>query len=176
MVGTYCLRDDDAGPSTTKATVHIETERLRLERISGPLAARIVVGARQTGDAWHEQYPWVDELDPLRVLADDPAPDPVFTLWCVDWMTAWLSVGWAPSVRPTHSAVSRSGTDWCPRRGAPGWPPRLCERLCTVPGSMVPPWSGRRPMTTTRLPTVCCTRLDSPWSTARIATGTGNRH
>jgi GNAT superfamily N-acetyltransferase len=44
----------------------IETERLVLVPISPAPAARIVAGEPGPDELWHPQYPFVDELDPLR--------------------------------------------------------------------------------------------------------------
>jgi RimJ/RimL family protein N-acetyltransferase len=72
----------------------IATARLLLERISPALAGRIVAGAPIAGDApWHPEYPWADELVPLRTLARVDAPDPVFTLYQVRTRADGLAVG-----------------------------------------------------------------------------------
>lgn len=57
--------------------------RLSLERIDPELARRIVARQEVAGDAWHEEYPFEDELDPLRSLAEADDPDPRFTMYLV---------------------------------------------------------------------------------------------
>ena len=54
-----------------------------LHVITAAEAARIVAGTPLPDDRWHPQYPLADELDVLRPLADDPAPDPVFGLMMI---------------------------------------------------------------------------------------------
>jgi RimJ/RimL family protein N-acetyltransferase len=72
----------------------LATERLVLESITPALAGRIVAGAPIAGDApWHPEYPWIDELDPLRMLARLDAPDPVFTMYQVRTRDDGLAVG-----------------------------------------------------------------------------------
>lgn len=56
------------------------TARLVLHPIRPRDAARIVARAPGWDDRWHPDYPFEDELDPLRSLAGATAPDPVFTL------------------------------------------------------------------------------------------------
>lgn len=73
--------------------MNIETTRLRLERIFPLLAGRIVAGTRTIEDAWHPEYPLDDELDPLRALADDPAPHPVFTMYIIRRASDGLAIG-----------------------------------------------------------------------------------
>lgn len=72
----------------------VVTARLVLDPISPALAGRIVAGRPADGDApWHPEYPWADELDPLRMLARDPAPHPVFTLYQLRTRGDGLAVG-----------------------------------------------------------------------------------
>ncbi|WP_368496858.1 GNAT family N-acetyltransferase [Herbiconiux sp. A18JL235] len=61
----------------------IRTARTTLEPISGALAQRIIDRDERDGDAWHPEYPFADELGPLRALAASPTTDPVFTLYLV---------------------------------------------------------------------------------------------
>ena len=56
-------------------------------------AARIVAGAPLPDDRWHPEYPLADELDVLRPLADDLAPDPVFGLMMIRDARDGLAVG-----------------------------------------------------------------------------------
>jgi RimJ/RimL family protein N-acetyltransferase len=74
--------------------VTIETERLLLEPISPALAGRIVAGAPADDDApWHPEYPFADEIDPLRSHAARTDPDPVFTMYQVRTRHDGLAVG-----------------------------------------------------------------------------------
>lgn len=70
-----------------------ETARLRMETVSPSLAARIVAGQRTTRDLWHPQYQLADELDPLRALAADVSPDPVFTMYLIRRSADGLAIG-----------------------------------------------------------------------------------
>jgi RimJ/RimL family protein N-acetyltransferase len=69
----------------------VTTERLVLHPIRPEEAARIVAGEREPG--WHPEYPFEDELDPLRGLAGTAEPDPVFTLYQVRERASGLAVG-----------------------------------------------------------------------------------
>lgn len=44
-------------------------------------------------DRWHPEYPLVDELDPLRSLAANPTPDPVFTMYMIRRASDGLPIG-----------------------------------------------------------------------------------
>jgi RimJ/RimL family protein N-acetyltransferase len=67
--------------------------RIVLEVISPELARRIVARDDQPGDDWHPEYPFVDELDPLRSLAGSSGTDPVFTMYLVRRRADGLAVG-----------------------------------------------------------------------------------
>ena len=56
---------------------------MRLDPIDPDLAARIVARDERAGDDWHPEYPFEDELVPLRMLADRPGADPVFTMYAI---------------------------------------------------------------------------------------------
>lgn len=56
---------------------------MRLDPIDPALAARIVARDERPGDDWHPEYPFEDELVPLRMLAAQADPDPVFTLYAI---------------------------------------------------------------------------------------------
>ena len=71
----------------------VETARLRLATISPALAARIVSGESTNQDFWHSEYPLADELDPLRSLAADATPDPVFTMYMIRQVSDGLAIG-----------------------------------------------------------------------------------
>ena len=53
---------------------------MTLEPITPELARRIVVRDERDGDHWHPDYPFADELAPLRMLAGEDAADAGFTL------------------------------------------------------------------------------------------------
>lgn len=67
--------------------------RVVLEPISPALARRIVDRTELPGDDWHPEYPFVDEVDPLRSLAGSTAPHPVFTMYVVRRTSDGLAVG-----------------------------------------------------------------------------------
>ena len=69
------------------------TERLVLHPIAPAEAARIVARTPDAGDRWHPEYPFEDELAPLRSLAASAAPDPVFTMYQVREASTALAVG-----------------------------------------------------------------------------------
>ena len=54
-----------------------------IERISPGIAARIIARDERVGDDWHVDYPFEDELVPLRMLAQQTDPHPVFTLYMI---------------------------------------------------------------------------------------------
>ena len=56
---------------------------MRLDPIDPALAARIVARDERPGDGWHPEYPFPDELAPLRSLAAREDADPVFTLYVI---------------------------------------------------------------------------------------------
>lgn len=59
----------------------VRTDRLILHPLTPEEAQRIVDRAPWPEDNWHEQYPLVDELVPLRALAQADRADPTFTLY-----------------------------------------------------------------------------------------------
>lgn len=61
----------------------IRTERTTLAPISPALARRIVELDERDGDAWHPEYPFADELGPLRGLAESTTGDPIFTMYLI---------------------------------------------------------------------------------------------
>ncbi|AZH81976.1 N-acetyltransferase [Plantibacter sp. PA-3-X8] len=61
----------------------IRTERTTLAPISPALARRIVERDERDGDAWHPEYPFADELGPLRGLAESTDGDPIFTMYLI---------------------------------------------------------------------------------------------
>lgn len=70
-----------------------DSDRVVLERITPALARRIVAREELPGDDWHPDYPFADELDPLRSLAECGAPDPVFTMYLIRRSSDGLAVG-----------------------------------------------------------------------------------
>jgi len=64
-----------------------------LHVITSAEAVRIVAGTPLPDDRWHPEYPLADELDVLRPLADDVAPDPVFALMMIRDARDGLAVG-----------------------------------------------------------------------------------
>jgi len=57
-------------------------------------AQRIIDGSgRANGEEWHPEYPFVDELVPLRGLAAQIAPHPVFTLYQLRLRESGLAIG-----------------------------------------------------------------------------------
>lgn len=67
--------------------------RVTLEPISPDLARRILDRSERSGDAWHPEYPFTDELAPLSSLASSNAPHPVFTMYLVRRSSDGLAVG-----------------------------------------------------------------------------------
>lgn len=78
-------RDEDPGD--------LVTARLVLHPILPAEAARIVGRSPGPGDRWHAEYPFADELAPLRMLVTEVDPDPVFTLYQVRDRVTGLAVG-----------------------------------------------------------------------------------
>lgn len=64
-----------------------------LDVISPELARRIVARDEQPGDDWHPEYPFADELDPLRSLGAASSPDPVFTMYLIRRRSDGSAVG-----------------------------------------------------------------------------------
>ncbi|HWV49127.1 MAG TPA: GNAT family N-acetyltransferase [Microbacterium sp.] len=54
-----------------------------IERISPEIAARIIARDEKAGDSWHVDYPFADELVPLRMLVQQSDPHPVFSLYMI---------------------------------------------------------------------------------------------
>jgi RimJ/RimL family protein N-acetyltransferase len=73
--------------------VDIVTERLNLHALTPEEARRIVERTPDPADRWHAEYPFADELDPLRSLAGATAPDPFFTLYAIRARPENTSVG-----------------------------------------------------------------------------------
>ena len=71
----------------------IITERISLEPITPTLAGRILAGDERPGDAWHPEYPFADELGPLRNLAASPADDSGFTMYVIRRISDGLAIG-----------------------------------------------------------------------------------
>ncbi len=75
------------------ARMDVITERLILHPLNPAEARHIVDRAPRPEDRWHEQYPFEDELDPLRSLAKADSADPVFTLYMIRTAADGLAVG-----------------------------------------------------------------------------------
>jgi RimJ/RimL family protein N-acetyltransferase len=73
----------------------ITTGRLILHPLTPNEAAHIIARRPDDGDRWHPDYPFEDELHPLRHLAatDPIAVDPVFTLYMLRRREDGLAVG-----------------------------------------------------------------------------------
>lgn len=81
--------------AATRGQGDIYSERIVLHPLYAEEAARIVAGRPLPGDAWHPEYPFVDELDPLRSLARRSAAevDPVFGMYMIRTRDDGLAVG-----------------------------------------------------------------------------------
>lgn len=71
----------------------ITAPRITLERLTPTLARRIIARDEKPGDAWHPEYPLVDELDPLRLLATSTKQDPHFTMYLIRRNSDGLAIG-----------------------------------------------------------------------------------
>jgi RimJ/RimL family protein N-acetyltransferase len=71
----------------------IKTERLTLQSITPQLALRIIAREELNDDLWHPEYPFADEIDPLRGLAVSTSPHPVFTMYMVRRRADGLAIG-----------------------------------------------------------------------------------
>ncbi|MFE5672237.1 GNAT family N-acetyltransferase [Agromyces sp. NPDC056523] len=71
----------------------VETSRIRLEPITAELARSIVARDERPGDAWHPEYPFADELDVLRRVAESTELHPVFGAYLVRRSSDGLAVG-----------------------------------------------------------------------------------
>lgn len=80
-------------PNEVEETARHDFGRVILERLTPEIAARIIRREEQPGDAWHPEYPFADELVPLRGLAASANPDPVFTLYLIRETAEGLAVG-----------------------------------------------------------------------------------
>ena len=67
--------------------------RAVLEVISPELARRILTRDEHAGDRWHPEYPFADELDPLRSLAARPEAEPDFGMYLVRRRSDGLAIG-----------------------------------------------------------------------------------
>jgi len=71
----------------------IRAARLTLEPIDAELARRIVARDEKPGDAWHPDYPFEDELDPLRSVAASDRVASDFGLYLLRRTADGLAVG-----------------------------------------------------------------------------------
>ena len=75
------------------AHMQFNSKRLTLERITQELASRILVRNELPTDRWHTEYPFIDELGPLKHLARSGAPDSVFTMYLIREDQSGLAIG-----------------------------------------------------------------------------------
>ena len=73
--------------------MHFTSERLTLEQITPELARRILVRNELPTDKWHAEYPFADELGPLKHLAQSEAPASVFTMYLIREDRSGLAIG-----------------------------------------------------------------------------------
>lgn len=71
----------------------LRSSTVALEPITPALARRIVARDERPGDRWHAEYPFLDEIDPLRSLAASASPDPDFTMYVVRRSSDGMAVG-----------------------------------------------------------------------------------
>jgi len=71
----------------------LTSSTVALEPITPALARRIVAREERTGDRWHAEYPFLDEIDPLKSLAALAAPDPDFTMYVLRRASDGMAVG-----------------------------------------------------------------------------------
>jgi len=71
----------------------LRSSTVALEPITPALARRIVARDERPGDRWHAEYPFRDEIDPLKLLAASTAPDPDFTMYLVRRTSDGIAVG-----------------------------------------------------------------------------------
>lgn len=69
------------------------SERLTLEHITPELARRILVRNELPMDKWHAEYPFADELGPLKNLAQSAASASVFTMYLIREDRSGLAIG-----------------------------------------------------------------------------------
>ena len=71
----------------------LRNSQVILEPITPTLARRIVARDEQPGDRWHAEYPFHDEIDPLKSLATSSDPDPDFPMYAVRRPSDGVAVG-----------------------------------------------------------------------------------
>ena len=71
----------------------LRNDRVVLEPLTPDLAQRIVARDERPGDRWHAEYPFPDEIDPLRSLAASLDPDPDFTMYALRRAADGVAVG-----------------------------------------------------------------------------------
>jgi len=80
-----------------------------LHPISPENARRIVAREPLEGDAWHPEYPFDDELGPLRPYAAGAGGHPVFTFYQVRESATGLAVGGIGFFGPPDAVGPRTG-------------------------------------------------------------------
>lgn len=73
--------------------MELRSAHVVLESIDPASAGRIVRREERPGDAWHREYPFVDELDPLRQLAAAEGADEDFGMFLLRRTSDGLAVG-----------------------------------------------------------------------------------
>lgn len=73
--------------------MQFNSKRLTLERITPELASRILVRDELPTDKWHTEYPFADELGPLKHLAQSAPSAPVFTMHLIREDQSGLAIG-----------------------------------------------------------------------------------
>lgn len=69
------------------------SERLSLEQITPELASRILDRNELPTDNWHAEYPFPDELGPLKRLAQSEVPASAFTMYMIRENRSGLAIG-----------------------------------------------------------------------------------
>ena len=73
--------------------MQFNSKRLTLEQITPELAKRILVRDELPTDRWHAEYPFADELGPLKQLAQSEATASVFTMYLIRENRSGLAIG-----------------------------------------------------------------------------------
>lgn len=71
----------------------LRNDQVSLEPISSATARRILDRQEHPGDRWHAEYPFADELAPLRSLASSPPTTSHFTMYVIRRPADGLAVG-----------------------------------------------------------------------------------
>lgn len=71
----------------------LRNDQVSLESITSSTARRILDRQERPGDRWHAEYPFADELSPLRSLASSPPTGSHFTMYVIRRPSDGLAVG-----------------------------------------------------------------------------------